>query len=111
MRDACGWRLSLSTVLQHAPHYTWVEGSDTKAHGRAWHAPPPIRYPSERKAPAGSGQCPCGAGQRWLCAEIGVRLQGGIGKTTGHGFGYAILALWFLLCVALAGPHREKPHS
>src|SRR5215831_6453960 len=33
------------------------------------------------------------------------------GNTTGHGFGLAILALWFLLLVALAGPHREKPHS
>ncbi len=36
--------------------------------------------------------------------------QSGIGNTTGHGFGCAILALWFLLRVALAGPHREKPH-
>jgi hypothetical protein len=32
-------------------------------------------------------------------------------NTTGHGFGFAMLALWFLLRVALAGPHREKSHS
>jgi hypothetical protein len=46
-----------------------------------------------------------------LFADIAVRWWCGIGNTTGYGFGFAMRALWFLLLVALAGPHREKPHS
>src|SRR6267143_1954027 len=45
-----------------------------------------------------------------FCRYFGT-MKCGIGNTTGHGFDFAIRALWFLLLVALAGPRREKPHS
>src|SRR5215467_2884902 len=33
--------------------YTWVECSDTHAHGWAWQAPRPMRYPFARRVPVG----------------------------------------------------------
>src|SRR6266571_7452438 len=111
MRDGCGELLALATAPRHSPHYTWVECADTNTHSRAWHAPRPMQCPCDRRVLAGSSPCPCGACQRLLFAAIAVRCRCGIGNTTGRGCGFAMLALWFLLLVALAGPQREKPPS
>jgi hypothetical protein len=44
-------------------------------------------------------------------AGISVLSPRGNGNTTVRDFDFAILAFWFLLLVALAGPPGEKPHS
>jgi hypothetical protein len=46
-----------------------------------------------------------------LYAGISVLSPRGNGNTTVRDFDFAILAFWFLLLVALAGPPGEKPYS
>ena len=81
--------------------------------GPSTHAPRPMRYPYV-----------CSQRARRLCLPMSWRSVPKIcflpllryddavvsAKTTGHGFGWAMRAWWFLLLVALAGPQREKPH-
>src|SRR5947199_10561615 len=109
LRAECGERLALATARPPAPHSPGGECADTPAQGRAWPAPRPMRAPLARSVPVGACRWPCGACHRVLLAALAVRCRGGIGQTTGPGCGCAMLALWFLLRGALAGPHRETP--
>src|ERR671915_148144 len=103
--------ISLSSAPRHWPHCTLAGSLSTDAHGQASHGLPPTQFHIDHTTLGVSCQYLSVIPQILLYAGISVLSPRGNGNTTVRDFDFAILAFWFLLLVALAGPPREKTYS